>query len=235
MANHVLAHASSSLAQARPEVIAVWVLVFGLATGLALVAIAVAGDKMPDVDLDVARWVQGIDFFGWHESLDAVERLTGFPGGVIIWLGVALGFLAFGRRIEFGVMSVAPAIWLPKTIIKAIVASPRPTDDLITVTDFGGGFGFPSGHMTGGVAVLGMLAIIAVVRLGPGRARLVPPALVVALLTLASFNRVDVGAHWPSDVLGSLLLAGIWLSGLTAVYLGLRRSGTLAARSGPPI
>ena len=103
-------------------------------------------------------------------------------------------------------MSIAPAIWLPKEIVKRIVASPRPTDDLVTVTDFGGGFGFPSGHMTGAVAVFGILAIILFVRMGPGRARQIWPAALAALLILASFDRVTSGAHWPTDVLGSLLL-----------------------------
>ena len=223
MSNKALARASNTVAQARPATVAVWLLVLVLATSLALLAFAVSGDTIPDADLAVARWVQAIDFFAWGSALAAAEFLTGLPGGFIAWLSLVVGFWALGRRLEAVMMGVAQGIWLPKTIIKAIVASPRPTDDLVAVTDFGGGFGFPSGHMTGGVAVFGMVAIIAFVRFGPGRTRLVAPAAVAALLILASFNRVDTGAHWPSDVLGSVLLSGIWLSGLTAIYVGRRR------------
>ena len=222
MTNDALAPVSN-LARATPTAGVVWLVVLALGAALTLLAIEVAGDNVLDADLDVARWAQGIDFFAWHEVLDSVEFATGSPGGVFIWLALVVGFWAFGRPVDAIVMSIAPAIWLPKTIIKEIVASPRPTDDLVTVTDIGAGFGFPSGHMTGAVAVFGILAIILFVRLGPGRARLIWPAAFAALLILASFDRVTSGAHWPSDVLGSLLLGAIWLSGLTAFYLGLRR------------
>ncbi|MEE9277975.1 MAG: phosphatase PAP2 family protein [Dehalococcoidia bacterium] len=194
-----------------------------LAAGLAALAVAVSGDRVPGADLSVARWVQGIDFLGWDQMLDGAEILTGFPVGVIIWLALVAGFWALGRPVEAIVMGIAPAIWLPKTILQDLVASSRPSEELLRITEFDTGFGFPSGHMTGGIAVFGILAVILFVRLGPGRGRVIALSSIASLLLLAAFSRVDSGTHWPSDVLGSLLLSGIWVIGMTAFYLSLRR------------
>ena len=111
MAHYALARVSN-LARATPMASVTWLFVLALGAALTLLAIEVAGDNVLNADLDVARWVQGIGFFGWDEVLDSVEFVTGFPGGVLIWLGLAVGFLALGRPIEFIVMSIAPVIWL---------------------------------------------------------------------------------------------------------------------------
>ena len=208
-----------------PHTVAVATLVLGCATGLVLLGIAVAGDKILQADLDVALWVQRIDLPAWDQLLDLGELITGFPVGFLIWAGLVAGFAALRRHPEALLMLVTQGIWLPKTVVKAAVASPRPPEDLLAVTDFGGGFGFPSGHMSGGFAVYGMLAIIAFISLGPGRRRFIPPAIIAPLLIIAAFDRVASGAHWPSDVLGSLLLAGVWLTTLTLLYLRLRHRG----------
>jgi membrane-associated phospholipid phosphatase len=74
-------------------------------------------------------------------------------------------------------------------------------------------FSYPSGHA--GAALFAYTALV--VLAGPRRVcRWV--ALAVALLVVAGtgFGRVYLGVHWPTDVLGGYLLAGIWLGiGLT--------------------
>ncbi len=51
--------------------------------------------------------------------------------------------------------------------------------------------------------------------------RLLAPALGISIVVLAGVARVNLGVHWPSDVLGSLFLGSAVLGGLLWVYAGL--------------
>ena len=205
------------------EQVAVGALALALSAAFLAAALSVRGDRVLQADIDVGQWIQGIDVFGWHTALDISEVLTGAPLGVIIWAVLAAGFWAAGRPVEALIMGAAPLIWLPKLGIQEIVASPRPTVEFLQITEIDTGSGFPSGHMTGSITIYGMLAVIAFQQMAPGRCRTLVVGGIVAMLTLASFSRVDSGAHWPSDVLGSLLLGGVWLMGLIWAYGRMRR------------
>jgi undecaprenyl-diphosphatase len=72
---------------------------------------------------------------------------------------------------------------------------------------------FPSGHVAGIGALLGIIAVCIAV----GRSRTVQALLmilVVAGVVIVAFSRLYLGLHWLSDVIGGALLAGM------AVILG---------------
>jgi membrane-associated phospholipid phosphatase len=72
---------------------------------------------------------------------------------------------------------------------------------------------FPSGHVAGIGALLGIIAVCIAV----GRSRTVQAlltVLVVAGVVIVAFSRLYLGLHWLSDVVGGALLAGV------AVILG---------------
>jgi undecaprenyl-diphosphatase len=67
---------------------------------------------------------------------------------------------------------------------------------------------FPSGHVAGIGALLGIIAVCIAV----GRSRTVQAllmVLVVAGMVIVAFSRLYLGLHWLSDVIGGALLAGI--------------------------
>ena len=76
--------------------------------------------------------------------------------------------------------------------------------------------GFPSGHMTG-AAAFAVIAIYFAIKEPWNRVRrLGLTAVVVVMMVLVGLARLVLHAHWPSDVLGGLLLgsscaaAGAW-------------------------
>lgn len=79
-------------------------------------------------------------------------------------------------------------------------------------------FSFPSGHATVNAVLYGFLAFLITRQLRPAR-RL--PIFVAALCfaTLIVFSRLYLGAHWASDVLGSLTFATAWVVVLGFAYV----------------
>jgi undecaprenyl-diphosphatase len=67
---------------------------------------------------------------------------------------------------------------------------------------------FPSGHAMIGVAVFATIAVLAYRERG-----LRWPALALAaLLAISLYSRVDLGVHWPTDVVGGAAVGLVWLA-----------------------
>lgn len=89
-------------------------------------------------------------------------------------------------------------------LLKIFFARPRP--EVIPPLAISETFSFPSGHTAIAMAFYGSLAVI----LWGCNSRTAPVALVL-LATVVALSRVYLGMHYPSDVLGSLLLGTGWL------------------------
>lgn len=108
-------------------------------------------------------------------------------------------------------------------LLKRLLDSPRPTDDLVRVMEQAQGMGFPSGHSMG-VALLYGLSAFLLSRLEPQVAfRAVIWLIAAGLIGATGFGRIYAGAHWPSDVLGGYL----WASVVALVMLGLAENAIL--------
>ena len=104
------------------------------------------------------------------------------------------------RRAAF-IISVPIIAWLIAHVIKIILAWPRPTLVFDTVQPLfsADGAAFPSGHAT--------LFFALGFALYPFHPRLATWVSISAIVI--SFARVAAGIHWPSDILGGFLLAGL--------------------------
>lgn len=127
-------------------------------------------------------------------------------GGVVILAAACL--LLWSRRglgtaLAFG--STACAAWLPAAAGKVLVDRARPplTATHALVPELGAD-SFPSGH-TELAAALVLAAVLVVAR--TRRARLLAGAVGFVLVLLVAASRLYLGVHYPSDVLGSLLVA----------------------------
>lgn len=109
-------------------------------------------------------------------------------------------------------------VWSLAAVMKEIVRRARPlVDDPVSHAP---GFSFPSGHSANAMAA----ALVMVVLLWPllrGGGRALAVALAVAFVVITGLDRVFLGVHYPSDVIGGFLLgAGM----VAASYAGFRRN-----------
>jgi len=182
-------------------------------------------------DLRATRALQSLDVPGLFDLM----RVASVPGNR--WIPhaltavTALLFLAFRRRSEAAALLLsAGGGAIVNTLLKILIARPRPTAELVTVFRELGTRSFPSGHVTFYVCYFGFLFFVAYALLPRGsrlrRAVLVAAALPVVLI---GFSRVYLGAHWPSDTLGAYLVSGLWLAFSLDVYRRWKQRATFHA------
>lgn len=140
------------------------------------------------------------------------------PPGIVLILVASFLFLLLVRRSPvnaFAFVSVAGVGWLSSEVFKSIVAMPRPNGQLLAhpLLAETGHDSFPSGHTTFAVA----FAIAAYFLARETRGRRAVAVAGVLLVVAVAGSRMYVGAHYPSDVLGSVLVA----ASVIGLYTGL--------------
>ncbi|MFN2462921.1 MAG: phosphatase PAP2 family protein [Candidatus Dormibacteria bacterium] len=173
---------------------------------------------------------------GALESLDhALLAAAQLPSGAALdWLMWAISSLG---RIEVTVLAVLalalsnrsegrfrPGWWVPlaafvaATLVelgaKTLVHQPGPPSTLrrgprLYAAGLETAFSFPSGHMTRLTLLLG----IALARLRGRVSGTGAWAVLAVVVAVVGYSRVYLGEHWPTDVLGGILLGGAGIAG----------------------
>jgi len=121
------------------------------------------------------------------------------------------------RRWRVGLWGLAAA-WgggLIDTVVKSGVARARPhlPDPVATVP----GYSFPSGHALGSIVCLGVIAA-SLNPILPRPARRYLWSVGGFLVVLVGVSRVELGVHYPSDVLAGWFLGAAWLAASAAAF-----------------
>ena len=190
---------------------------FWLVWSLALVAFVVlasfaaAFDYFPG-DRGLAGWIQDLDARAWREALDWASRLSELPGVLIVGLAGAAILWLLTYRSEAVWLVVALPLAELSGVAKLAVDRPRPSPELVDVREVATGPSFPSGHTVTTVLLYGFLFYAVGQALSDRRLRYPVQALCVVIAVLTGLQRVEAGVHWPSDVLGGALFAGLILA-----------------------
>jgi undecaprenyl-diphosphatase len=140
--------------------------------------------------------------------------LTAFGGWsmTVIALTTTLGLWAADHRREaILTLIVTAGVMLLNLLLKFLIDRPRPDVALIYLISGTRFASFPSGHTMGALATLGSLMVVAQRMGAPVWAQWLGWLLSGLLIAGIAISRVYLGAHFPSDVLGGLLVSSAWL------------------------
>ncbi len=188
------------------------------------------------------EWVQQLDLF----FIDLIRNPA--PIQKSAWLSFVLLSTWFAQSklttsiallisLWFGFQKrIALALWFFPSILlgeftlkllKHFVARPRPVTNGELV--FAHGFSFPSGHALASALFYGSLALLLCYSNANNRIKTIGAIILLFWIVLMSYDRVYLGVHYPSDVLGGFLLGIAWSCCSLALYLGFLKRPYKAA------
>lgn len=191
-----------------------------LVATLVFVGLAVAAHYVPyfRIDLIVTRAFQSYK----GPAFDALMRgLTwmGFVPQVDLLIVLAIGILfLLGLRWEAVASMFAALGPVVGSLVKLIVARPRPSADLVHVLRRLDTLSFPSGHVLLAMAFYGFIAFLIFTLLKHGWLRTILLVAFALLILLMGPSRIYLGQHWFSDVMGAYVLGSLWLALSVRVY-----------------
>ena len=178
-------------------------------------------------DASTASWIRSVGHRSHYLSVGHRSHYLDEASLITAWLGTPVKVAAAGLIGGALLAGRARSLWpgavvigtvggaaLAETAMKAVVYRP-PTEAEIQASPLlsTGHHPFPSGHVAGTGALLGIIAVCIAI----GLSRIVQAlatVLVGAGVVIVAFSRLYLGCHWLSDVIGGALLAGV------AVILG---------------
>lgn len=121
------------------------------------------------------------------------------------WVGLATVFLLWKRYYSEAILLVGnlALTGLLVVVLKNIYQRPRPSIEHLIAEK---GFSFPSGHALAASLVIGSVLIIVSQNVQAGWLRRFLQGFLILLILALPLSRVYLGVHYPSDVIGSLLL-----------------------------
>ncbi len=175
---------------------------------VALLAALVAADWGPLVDLDgrglgVTDWATGRTWL--TDLLLLVERVT-VPAAMIGYTLVLAGLLFWKNHRRAAAFAVAAVVTtaLVTTLLKRLVGRVRPEwQDPTALLENGA---YPSGHASATAAFAGVSIVLVSMLVRRASTRRVLNALAVLLVVVVGLDRVLLGRHYFSDVVGGVLL-----------------------------
>lgn len=206
-----------------------WVLFACVCALLALpLSFAARGPNVLPGDVEVARAIQSPASPALDDLAIALTAIgKSWPGETLLATTIVVALVVSGARRQAFLVAAAALAGMINAISKRVVASPRPTPDLVQIIQVADGSGFPSGHAFGATLLYGSIWIVLpTIVSNPIACRLLRGGCLLLAVGIC-WSRIRLGDHWPSDVLGGVLWGLTVLSLLAALYVSTwRRDAT---------
>ena len=158
-------------------------------------------------DVPIATFIQQLN---WGPLVYLMQLINASAGIWQVLLGAVavVALFIFERRAGW-LMLIGSISSLLDNVIKLIISRQRPPADLVHILSPATGYSYPSGHAVFFTWMSFMLAVSLAPRIRPSF-RPILWTLAAAMIVLTCLARVWAGDHWPSDVLGGVLLGIGW-------------------------
>ena len=153
-----------------------------------------------------ATWVRELDAPGLGGFMEVVSWPGDYTVATVSYVVLLLLALRWGGWPWAVYVAAAGLLDISNEGVKALVGRPRPNP-----LEPGEAGSFPSGHTVHAVLFLGVVWSVLAPRLPERRHRQALAGLFVVGVLLTALSRIYLGRHWPSDVLGGLLVGSIAL------------------------
>ena len=190
--------------------VAAWAAVAGL------LVLCGEGVKRSPALLELDRTVMSFVVDHRTPGIDQAMRVVTVAGSWIAALALAVVVLVLvvAHGLPAAVAVAVPAAWIGEllavTLAKEVVQRPRPPEHVQHVGSHG--WSFPSGHSATAVVVFLMTATLVTAVVVRRVVRLLMWALCALMALLVGFSRIELGVHWTTDVLASLIWTSCWVA-----------------------
>jgi membrane-associated phospholipid phosphatase len=163
-------------------------------------------DVLP-FDVPIVRFIQQLN---WGPVVYPMELINASAGiwQVLIGAVAVIALFILERRAGWLMLIGSISSGLDN-LIKLVISRQRPPADLVHILSPTTGFSYPSGHAVFFTWMSFMIAVSIAPKITPAY-RPVPWILAAMVIVLTCISRVWAGAHWPSDVIGGVLLGIGW-------------------------
>ena len=184
-----------------------------LAVAVLMLGLLTRADYGAALDAAIARHLTWPDGAGPAPLIAFMQAISWIGGGTPRWVLVGLIAAAVrfwgGRRPALAIVAAVLFANIASSLLKAAFDRPRP--DLIAHLDHVSSASYPSGHATSAAALYLTLALLA-----PVQWRRATWTLSVLMIGFTGLSRIMLGVHWPSDIVGGILLGAAFA--LTAAW-----------------
>lgn len=178
-------------------------------------------DFLINLDGNLLLWIQEYIRQDWMDGF--WKAVTAFGDSGIFWIALSFLLLIPKQTRRIGITALAALMLgalITNVALKHLIARTRPyevVNGLVLLIEKQSDFSFPSGHTCASFAAAGVYY-----RMMPRKYGI--PLLIFA--ALIAFSRLYLGVHYPSDVLGGLLIGlfAAWAAWYMQEYLAEKAS-----------
>ena len=221
-------HAVTALPRLR-ALVPLWLLL----AALGAMALAAYGTQpTAHIEVEATQGIQAVDPAPLRWSAEFLTVVGNDPWYSLFALAAIGAMYFWARRPSLAVfLALAVMLRAVSPMIKAIVDRPRPDASLIDVASELGSASYPSGHVLGATLLCGFLVYCVERTVARVALRRGLQAGLIAAILLMGHARVEMGHHWPTDVVGGWLIGSLIVAGLV---WGHRRWEARRASTGSP-